>query len=43
MIFLMRLNFETTLYGDDTNLHLFHNNINSLQSLAQQKMIKVSD
>ena len=38
----MASNFETTLFADDTNLHLSHININSLQSRAYQKMIKVS-
>ena len=35
-------NFETTLFVDDTNLHLSHININSLQSHVQQEMMKVS-
>ena len=35
-------NFETTLFADDTNLHLSHININSLQSRVQQEMMKVS-
>ena len=35
-------NFETTLFADDTNLHLSHININSLQSRIQQEMMKVS-
>ena len=35
-------NFETTLFADDTNLHLSHININSLQSRVQQEMVKVS-
>ena len=35
-------NFETTLFADDTNLHLSHININSLQSCVQQVMMKVS-
>ena len=35
-------NFETTLFADDTNLHLSHININSLQFRVQQEMKKVS-
>ena len=35
-------NFETTLFADDTNLHLSHININSLQSRVQLEMMKVS-
>ena len=35
-------NFETTLFADDTNLHLSHINIYSLQSRVQQEMMKVS-
>ena len=35
-------NFETTLFADDTNLHLSHNSINYLQSHFQQELIKVS-
>ena len=35
-------NFKTILFTDDINLHLSHININSLQSRAQQEMIKVS-
>ena len=35
-------NFETTLFADDTNLHLSHININSLLSRVQQEMMKVS-
>ena len=35
-------NFETTLFADDTNLHLSHININFLQSRVQQEMMKVS-
>ena len=35
-------NFETTLFTDDTNLHLSYININSLQSRVQQEMMKVS-
>ena len=35
-------NFETTLFADDTNLHLSYININSLQSRDQQEMMKVS-
>ena len=35
-------NFETIRFVDDINLHLSHNNINSLQSLVQQEIVKVS-
>ena len=35
-------NFETTLFADDTYLHLSRININFLQSRVQQKMMKVS-
>ena len=35
-------NSETTLFADDTNLHLSHININSLQSCVQQEMMKVN-
>ena len=34
-------NFETILFADDTNLHLSHISINSLQSRVQQEMMKV--
>ena len=34
-------NFETTIFADDTNLHLYHIYINSLQSRVQKEMIKV--
>ena len=36
-------NFETTLFADDTNLHLSHINIDSLQSRVQQEMMKASN
>ena len=35
-------NFETTFFDDNTNLHLSHNNINSLQSTVQKEMIKIN-
>ena len=48
-IFLLYINdlpdaskFETTLFADDTNLHLPHININSLQSRVQQEIMKIS-
>ena len=36
-------NFKTTLFADDTNLHLSHINVSSLQSHVQQEMIKFSN
>ena len=35
-------NFDTTLFADDTNLHLSHHNINILQSLVNQKTNKIN-
>ena len=35
-------NFETTLFADDSNLHLSHININSLQSRDHQETMKIS-
>ena len=40
--FLMRLNFEAIVFADYANLHFSRNYISSLQSRAQQEMIKVS-
>ena len=34
-------NFETTLFADDTNLHIFHNNINILQSVVKNEIKKI--
>ena len=35
--------FETTLFADDTNLHLSHNNIDSLQTQAEHETIKINN
>ena len=35
--------FETTLFADDTNLHLLHNNIDSLQTQAEHETIKIDN
>ena len=34
-------NFETTMFADDTNLHISHNNIKILQSVVTNKIKKV--
>ena len=36
-------NFETTLFANDTNLHLSHNTINSLKPNIQQEIIKINN
>ena len=36
-------NLETTLFADDTNLHLSHHNIITLQSQVQQEIEKISN
>ena len=41
LTFLRCLILKLLLFPDDTNLHLFLININSLQSRNQQEMIKV--
>ena len=50
LIFLLYVNdlpyaskFKTTLFADDTNLHLSHNNIDSLQTQAEHETIKVNN
>ena len=35
--------FETTLFADDTNLHLSHNDIDSLQTQAEHETIKINN
>ena len=35
-------NLETTLFADDTNLHLSHHNIITLQSQVQQEIDKIN-
>ena len=49
MLFLMYVNdlpnvskFKTTLFADDTNLHLSHSNISQLQTEVSQEMTKVN-
>ena len=34
-------NFETTLFADDTNLHISHNNIKILQSMVTNEIKKI--
>ena len=36
-------NLETTLFADDTNLHLSHHNIITLQSQVQQEIDKINN
>ena len=36
-------NFKTTLFADDTNLHLRHNNINTLRSRIKCETVKIND
>ena len=36
-------NFETTLFADDTNLHISHHNIHVLQSQIKQEVNKISN
>ena len=35
--------FKTTLFADDTNLHLSHNDIDSLQTQAEHETIKINN
>ena len=35
-------NFDTTLFADDTTLHLSHHNINILQSQVNQEIKKIN-
>ena len=35
-------NFDSTLFADDTNLHLSHYNINILQSQVNQEINKIN-
>ena len=35
--------FETTLFADDINLHLSHNNIDYLETLAEHETIKINN
>ena len=35
-------NFDTTLFADDTNLHLSYHNINILQSQVKQEINKIN-
>ena len=35
--------FETTLFADDTNLHLSHNDVDSLQTQAEHETIKINN
>ena len=44
LLFLLCVNaskFETTLFDDDTNLHLSHNDIDSLQTQAEHETINI--
>ena len=34
-------NFETTLFANDTNLHISHNNIKNLQSVVTNETKKI--
>ena len=50
LIFLLYVNdlsytskFETTLFADDTNLHLSHNDIDSFQTQAEHETIKINN
>ena len=50
LLFLLYVNdlpyaskFETTLFADDTNLHLSHNDIDSLQTQAEHETIKITN
>ena len=50
LLFLLYVNdqphaskFETTLFADDTNLHLSHNDIDSLQTQAEHETIKINN
>ena len=50
LLFLLYVNdlfytskFETTLFADDTNLHLSHNDIDSLQTQAKHETIKINN
>ena len=50
LLFLLHVNylpyaskFETALFADDTNLHLSHNDIDSLQTQAEHKTIKINN
>ena len=36
-------NFETTLFADDTNLHISHHDIHVLQSQIKQEVNKISN
>ena len=36
-------NFETTLFADDTNLHISHHDIHVLQSQIKQKVNKINN
>ena len=49
LLFLLYVNdlpyaskFEITLFADDSNLHLSHNNINSPQTQAEHETIKIN-
>ena len=35
-------NLETTLFADDTNLHISHNNIKNLQSVVTNEIKKLT-
>ena len=43
MIFLYASNFETTLFADDTNLHISHYDIHVLQSQIKQEVNNISN
>ena len=50
LLFLLYVNdlpyaskFETTLFADDTKLHLSHNDVDSLQTQAEHKTIKTNN
>ena len=50
LLFLLYVNdlpyaskFETTLFADDTNLHLSHNDIDSLQTQTEHETIKINN